>query len=244
GIPVISAVGHETDFTLIDFAADLRAPTPTAAAEMSVPVRLELLAQVMDDGTRLIGAMNRLLTDREKELAGLSRGLPNLRGLIEGSLQRLDDWSERLSNSLRSGLERRFATLVELDARLVAPKAQLMVAQSKLRSESRAIRLAIREVLSRSDFNLSRLSALLESCSYTRVLERGFVLASSSDGQPVSSAKSLEPGQNLDLRFHDGNANVTVGKPDGNGPDDKKHGRKKRTARKLAAKDSRQGKLL
>ena len=102
-IPLISAVGHESDTTLIDYASDLRAPTPTAAAEMAVPVRSELLAQVMDDGLRLLNAMNRNLTQNKIILDGFGRGLPSLRRVVEEALQRLDDWGERLANSQRAG---------------------------------------------------------------------------------------------------------------------------------------------
>src|SRR5690606_27898406 len=97
GIPLISAVGHETDTTLIDFAADLRAPTPTAAAEMAVPVRGELIAQVMEDGVRLAAAARRIVLERRVRVEGLSRGLPNPRRMLEEASQRLDDWSERLA---------------------------------------------------------------------------------------------------------------------------------------------------
>ena len=99
-IPLISAIGHETDTTLIDCAADRRAPTPTAAAELAVPVRTELLAQVTDDGARLFGAMTRHLAGRGQQVTGLARGLPEPRRLLEAAMQRSDDWSERLGPAM------------------------------------------------------------------------------------------------------------------------------------------------
>src|SRR5579862_3458162 len=95
-IPLISAVGHETDTTLIDFASDRRAPTPTAAAEMAVPVRLDLVADVAGKSARLAGSLARLFSERRLHLQGLARGLPDPQDLIGAAAQRLDDRSERL----------------------------------------------------------------------------------------------------------------------------------------------------
>ena len=106
-IPLISAVGHETDWTLIDLAADQRAPTPTAAAEMAVPVRFDVMAQVADSEGRLLRAIRRRTESKTREVAALARGLPNLQRLVEAAEQRLDDWSERLGNALKAGIRQR-----------------------------------------------------------------------------------------------------------------------------------------
>ncbi|MEQ9815760.1 MAG: exodeoxyribonuclease VII large subunit [Azospirillaceae bacterium] len=125
GIPLISAVGHETDTTLIDFAADRRAPTPSAAAEMAVPVRAELLADIADRERRRIGAMVRLLGHRQTGLASLGRALGDPRRLLEPRAQRLDQWIERLDRAPAALLERRRARLDQASARLVHPRQQL-----------------------------------------------------------------------------------------------------------------------
>ena len=124
-IPLISAVGHETDTTLIDYAADLRAPTPTAAAEKAVPVRLDLVAAVGGLGMRGLNGLTRLLDERRGHLAGLARGLPNPRRLVEDGWQRLDDRGERLANSLPNLLHRRGADVERLANRLKSPQDQI-----------------------------------------------------------------------------------------------------------------------
>jgi exodeoxyribonuclease VII large subunit len=99
-IPLISAVGHETDTTLIDFVSDRRAPTPTAAAEMAVPVRVELLADLQHKAARLTGAVGRLSQEGRLRLQRAERGLPDLAAIVGGARQRLDDRGERLARAL------------------------------------------------------------------------------------------------------------------------------------------------
>ena len=120
-IPLISAVGHETDTTLIDFASDVRASTPTAAAEMAVPVHHELQTQIADDGVRLRTSATRWLQDLNLRLEGLARGLPDPRGALEDRSQRLDEWEERLRNSLGAGLRSRRQNLAATAAGLRKP---------------------------------------------------------------------------------------------------------------------------
>ncbi len=121
-IPLISAVGHETDTTLIDHASDRRAPTPTAAAEMAVPVRLDLVADVAGKSARLAGSLSRLFSERRLHLSGLARGLPDPQDLLGAAAQRLDDRSERL----RLAIGARFAgarQLLDLAAAGLRPTA-------------------------------------------------------------------------------------------------------------------------
>ena len=124
-IPLISAVGHETDTTLIDFASDRRAPTPTAAAEIAVPVRAELLAQVMDDEGRLLNAVSRLLGEARIRLEGMARGLGDPRALIETRAQTVDYLDQRLGAGMRRGLDQRAMVVARLADRLPRPETQL-----------------------------------------------------------------------------------------------------------------------
>lgn len=133
-IPLISAVGHETDTTLIDLAADHRTPTPTAAAELAVPVRTELLSRTSDLGSRLYGSVERGFRERQQTINGLARGLPDPSSLIGQANQRLDDLSDRLPHSLRGRIERARSALMETSARLGTPRALLNDAVLRLKA--------------------------------------------------------------------------------------------------------------
>ncbi len=113
-IPLISAVGHETDTTLIDFVSDKRAPTPTAAAELAVPVRLELLAWVDQQGARMSQALSNGVGMRQQRLRDLSRALPRVETLTENPRQRLDMWADRLPQALDRSVQVRRVRLSEL----------------------------------------------------------------------------------------------------------------------------------
>jgi exodeoxyribonuclease VII large subunit len=151
-IPLVSAVGHETDTTLIDFASDQRAPTPTAAAEMIVPVRAELLATTNDFGSRLTGGLLRLLERRKTELRSAGRALPTAENLLAQPRQRLDVAGNRLPSSLRGGLDRRRIALSGLGARLErkSPRADLAARRAKLDSVAARLGNALLGRLSRA----------------------------------------------------------------------------------------------
>ncbi len=217
-IPLISAIGHETDVTLIDMAADRRAPTPTAAAEMAVPVRLELIEGLLGQERRLISATARLLSERRTRLEGLGRGLPDAPSLIGAAAQRLDDWSERLANSARAALRIRQDHVTKLGYQLQPRALDMHVKQSIRQFGELGERLvrAIRQRLAHHEEQKETLYRLLNNFSYERVLERGFVLVRDAKARPVTSAGVLKPGMELVLRFHDGDAAaVATGRPKG-----------------------------
>ncbi len=117
-IPVISAVGHETDTTLIDFVSDKRAPTPTAAAEMAVPVRSELILTVIDYEKRLISRLTQLMQEKQNFLEALSRGITSPMHLINTHTQHLDNWTERLQHSLPNFIDQKQKDFSHLSSRL------------------------------------------------------------------------------------------------------------------------------
>ncbi len=206
-IPLISGVGHETDTTLIDFAADLRAPTPTAAAEFAVPVRRELLDQVLDAERRMGIAGQRLMTERRVLLEGLGRGLPDPWRLIEEISQRLDDRAERLVNAVTNLVARRRGLVAELAAALPHPRQQLALARERLTAPRArlAALLAKPPVLGDAGAALKALARVLESVSYENVLKRGFAVVHGPGGL-IARAAQVTPGLALDIEFGDGRA--------------------------------------
>src|SRR5215218_4989157 len=239
-IPLISAVGHETDTTLIDHAADRRAPTPTAAAEMAVPVRADLMAQTLDFGKRTIACMNRVLREATLAVTGLARGLGDPLRLIEERQQRLDVSGERLALATRGLVERRGQALAA--ARLISPVAVLVAKQQALTAEVRVLEGAMRryvgdtrqkiertsdrleqyverlqrcgaELLERGRRQVDQLGKLLESYSFHSVLQRGFALVRDQDDHPVLAAADTRAGDTLGIEFADGKigARVTEG---------------------------------
>jgi exodeoxyribonuclease VII large subunit len=126
-IPLIAAVGHETDWTLIDLAADLRAPTPTAAAEFAVPIRADLAASLADLDARLRGAILRSAERRRRDFRALARALPTGDALVQSPRQRLDRASESLFQRLRGGIDQRLLRMAGLAQGLArhSPRAHL-----------------------------------------------------------------------------------------------------------------------
>jgi exodeoxyribonuclease VII large subunit len=213
-IPLIAAVGHETDTTLIDYAADRRAPTPSAAAEMAVPVRSELVADLLREDQRLVRALMRRVEDCRARVDGLARGLGDPRRLVEDKRQRLDDWGDRLHLGLKNWVQRRGSRLSESIGRLKAYRSTVgrLVARDRIQVRDLGARLdrCAGAHVERLRRELAGCGKLLESFSYERVLERGFVLATDAAGRPVQSAAETRAGMALKLRFRDGTAGAAI----------------------------------
>ncbi|MBW4022852.1 MAG: exodeoxyribonuclease VII large subunit [Proteobacteria bacterium] len=146
-IPLISAVGHETDTTLIDFASDRRAPTPTAAAELAVPSRIELAADVAQKTGRLATAVSRLMGEGRLRVTGAGRGLPDMAAVLGQARQRLDDRAERLRMAPRTLLMMRRAEWRHAAERLPAPDAWLDGLRRQVREAETRLRLGLPQLL-------------------------------------------------------------------------------------------------
>jgi exodeoxyribonuclease VII large subunit len=214
-IPLISAVGHETDTTLIDHASDRRAPTPTAAAEMAVPVRLDLLAELGGKSARLSGSLARLFEQRRLHLAGLGRGLPDPHDLIGTAAQRLDDRTERLRLAADRHLRAAHQRLDLAAARLRpgALRADLARAAARLAEVPPRLLGAISRYIGRSHDAVDNFAGRLATHSerHESLLARGYVVVRDAVARVVTTSEAISAGAPLDLEFHDGRVGVVAG---------------------------------
>ena len=181
-IPIISAVGHETDTMLIDYVSDVRAPTPTGAAEFAVPVKAELEAGLSTTQARMLNAIHRYFSNYQTKVEGLSRGIPNLSQILQEYTQRFDDRIERLHLSFKN---------------LVAAK-QTLIEHNNLRP------YLIQNILEKNQENLKNLSLRLESVSVDSVLRRGFAWVKDNNQKTVYSVTDAQKSHALEIRFADG----------------------------------------
>jgi exodeoxyribonuclease VII large subunit len=190
-IPIISAVGHETDTTLCDFAADRRAPTPTAAAELAVPVRAELLAQVRELGSRAERCARRTHERGAEQLQALLRHWPAREELLAPQRQRLDELGERLPRSLRSRLDRARGELGQAGGAL---RPGLLVSAH-----------------ARAKERLAALWRVAQLAHPNRPLEKGYARVEDQAGRTLISAAAAREAKRLRLIFHDGPVDATIG---------------------------------
>ena len=197
-IPTISAVGHETDVTLADYAADVRAPTPTAAAEMAVPVRAELQAQLATWNGRMIGAASRHQSLASERLTALARHLPKREALYAPQRQRLDDAGERLDRSQRH---------------------RLTVVSERLATRGAALRPALlARRWDRDRAQLEGLGRLLDSLDPRALLSRGYAMVRDANGAIVTTAAKARDAGHMRLQFADGEVPVAVDGSEGPPP--------------------------
>ena len=181
-IPIISAVGHETDTMLIDYVADVRAPTPTGAAEFAVPVRSELQSRLSTLQSRMYSGVGHYFNERHTILQGLERGIPKLDQILAETRQRLDERIERLVTSFRNYLTNK----------------QHLIGLQNLKP------YYIKNIIEKQQNNLTNLSARLESVSIDSVLRRGFAWVKNEQQETVYNLAQAKQSRNLYIRFIDG----------------------------------------
>ena len=205
-IPLISAVGHETDVTLIDFASDKRAPTPTAAAEMAVPVRAELFVEVGSFERRMMLCWQRGQETRRADLRAASRALPQASDLLAIPRQRLDNAASGLPRALRANTSLHFRRYAQVSGRLTLRvlKAHITHDRERVTRLSERARRAMQTVLQRHEARATHAGQLLAALSYRGVLARGFALVRDANGMALRKAADVAPGAALSLEFADG----------------------------------------
>ncbi len=202
-IPIISAIGHETDTTLIDYAADLRAPTPTGAAEMAVPVRINLIAQIADDEKRLVSGVARLLSEKHHKLEANSAKLGDPSHLLEIKTQRIDRISEKLDNAFKNFISNKENALITKFARITHPKQRIEMAKANLLRWSEQLNQYKTRTVENKSKSLVQLQEKLELLSFENVLKRGYVVVRDKNNMPVTNPKLLASNEEIQLQFRD-----------------------------------------
>ena len=209
-IPLISAIGHETDITLIDFVSDKRAPTPSAAAEMAVPVRTDLIETLTTSGVRLHRAVNRSFADNRRDIDGLTKGFANPSRIAEEATQRLDECFGRLLRAKANYYKDLSSRMLQMSAGLISPAQYIILKQTEFSSQVRAWVRSINVLVEKKSHKFDLASLKLEGVSFQRVLDRGFALVTDHHGKPVLSATSAKPGMSIGIKFNDGDVNGTI----------------------------------
>lgn len=209
-IPLISAVGHETDTTLIDYVSDARAPTPTGAAEIAVPVRSELQLTIDDYEGRLKRALIRKIR-RDQDRLKAAR-LPRAETLLTSHRQRFDMLDTGLRRALRSMVDRKKVDLTRVSARLRPEALPLDLKRRKDRWHDIAGRIhpAFRRLLERREDRLSATAKLLETLSYQATLKRGYAIIKTDDGRVARSVDQLATGEAVSLTLSDGERRALI----------------------------------
>lgn len=212
-IPLVSAVGHETDWTLIDLAADVRAPTPTGAAEMVVPVRRELLDRVDDLGRRLTGASLRAVDLRRTRLIAASRALPRASDILALPRQRFDTAANALPKALTANTTLHARQFERITARLTP--ASLLRTQAQLAERLSVLSArggrAVSELIARRRGRLDQVSSVFDAVNHMATLRRGYALVRDGDGKPVFRAGELSPGAAIEIEFANGRVRARTG---------------------------------
>ncbi len=210
-IPLISAIGHETDTTLIDHAADLRAPTPTAAAEMAVPRRADLITTLNENIHRLTVGLDGQLLRNGHRLDALAARLGDPLRLMEIKTQALDHAAHKGEAAFERGLARRERSIIEAAARLRHPQAVLQDKDKDLGFVVNNLQRAGLRLWQERQKELEALVRVMENLSFRRILDRGFAVIRDAQGKALTRLEQTQTGQAVQVEFGDGITDATLG---------------------------------
>ena len=202
-IPVISAVGHETDTTLIDFVSDLRAPTPTGAAEKSVPVRDDLRARIGELDLRLKTSFFNKMNINKDRLNSLIRLLGKPDQIFDNKNQKLDFVFKDIENLFKTIFTDQKNRIKEYTQKLTPPKVLINNLDSKIQLLDTKFNNYLGILIKNKVTKLNFLSQLLEASSFNRVLDRGFALVMNNKGKPIKLSKEAPKKSNIKIKFAD-----------------------------------------
>ena len=202
-IPVISAVGHETDTTLIDFVSDLRAPTPTAAAEKAVPVRDELIARIDELNLRLKTSFNNKLNNNKDRLYNLFRLLGKPDQIFENKTQKLDFIYKDVENLFKIIFVEKKNKITQYAQKLLPPKTLINNSVSKQNLLEIRFKNNLENIMKIKETKLNSLNQLLEASSFNRVLDRGFSLVMNNEGKVIKVSSQAPKNANVKIKFSD-----------------------------------------
>ena len=202
-IPIISAVGHETDTTLIDFVSDLRAPTPTGAAEKSVPVRDELKARVGELGLRIHSSFLSKVNNNKDHLRNLVRLLGKPDQILDNKSQKLDYTFRDLENLFQNIFVDQKNKISQFAQRLLPPKVLINNLDAKKQLLDTKFRNFIENLIDKKQTRFISSGKLLEAASFKRVLDRGFSLVMDSEGNPIKLSSQASNKALVNIKFAD-----------------------------------------
>jgi exodeoxyribonuclease VII large subunit len=209
-MPVISGVGHETDFTIADFAADLRAATPTAAAELAVTARADWLSSLSADADDLRRAMARILSDASQGLDKLSGRLLSPSSQIAHQRLKLLGMASSLTHALRGPLNRQGVVLAQLQQRWARHRPDSRAMRTQLASEQRHLVASMAGQLRARREAMGALAAQLELLNPQRTLERGYAIVSNAKGKVLHAPGQIKPRDVLRVRLAEGSVEIGV----------------------------------
>ncbi|QOZ85331.1 MULTISPECIES: exodeoxyribonuclease VII large subunit [Chromobacterium] len=217
-IPTVSGVGHETDFTICDFVADKRAPTPTAAAELVSPSREHLSTQLETAKRGLERALGRLLTDKSQQLDYLARRLAHPGEKLQRQREALQRQQERLQRRLSGLFEQRRWALQLADSKLQRRRPDLAHAVQAMDRLQTRLQRARQDLLNRQTQKLDTLAATLLALNPEAVLARGYAIVQKQDGTAVKSPEELRNRERVSLRLAEGSTEALIDHPQGAQP--------------------------